>query len=211
LDAQSAAEYVGNSIFINLYKYDGSAFVPSAVSLVHEIQANEFGKLLPLYFANPVALSAGDLILPIATFFDGAPVPVAFAGKSIDGTTIGLAGGDLIGLIGDGPLVDAPVVRLDFGTYASIEEVALDQNQVNLYPNPASDAATLVYALNTESVVTIEVRDLAGKLVYASNEGTLSAGSHNLTIPTANFADGMYTYSLVANGAQVTNKFIVKK
>ena len=213
LDAQSAADYVGNSIFCNLYRYNGTEFIPIAISLIHEIQANEFGSLVALQFEDPISLAAGDLILPVATFFDNAEVPIAFAGKSLDGSTLGLAGGDLIGLIGDdnGYTVDAPVVRLDFGTYLSIETSALEASKVVLYPNPASDNATIAYSLNTESTVTIEVRDLAGKLVYSSNEGQLAAGSHSMTISTASMADGMYTYSLVANGAQVTNKFVVKK
>jgi len=206
-------DYIGNEIFCQLFKYNAATqeydFV--AISMSHNLVAGNFGNLINLQFEEAIALNAGDVILPIACFFESAVAPVAFAGFSLAGTTLGLAGGDLVSLQPSGNIVEAPVVRLDFGQYLSIEESAIEASNVILYPNPASDNATIAYSLNTESSVSIEVRDLAGKLVYSSLEGKLAAGSHNKTISTATLADGIYTYTLVANGAQVTNKFVVKK
>jgi flagellar hook assembly protein FlgD len=130
---------------------------------------------------------------------------------SFAGTTLGLAGGDLVSLSPTGDLVEAPVVRLDFSNIASIEESSLVSNNVVLYPNPTSNEATIAFTLNNDAAVTIEVRDLSGKVVYTSNEGQLVAGAHNTTLSTESMASGMYTYSVSANGAVVTNKFVVKK
>jgi hypothetical protein len=215
LDAQSAAEYVGNSLFCSLYKLNaGSGELQfEAISITHEIQSNEFGRLVALQFEEPISLQAGDLIAPIAGFFSGADVPIAFAGKTIAGSVVGLADGGLIGLAPDdnGVTVDAPVVRLDFGTYLNIDESALTASEVNLYPNPASNNATISFSLANESTVSVEVRDLAGKLIYSSNEGQLAAGSHELNLSTAAMAEGMYTYTLTSGDAQITKKFVVKK
>ncbi len=208
------ADYAGNEIFCQLFKYNATTqeydFV--AISMSYNLQTADFGNLINLQFDQTIPLNAGDVILPIACFFESAAAPVAFAGFSLANTTIGLNGATLTTLASDdGKVVEAPVVRLDFGQYLSIEESAIEASNVVLYPNPASTNATIAYSLNTESSVSIEVRDLAGKLVYSSEEGKLAAGSHNMTISTATLADGIYTYTLVANGAQVTNKFVVKK
>jgi hypothetical protein len=206
-------DYIGNELFVQLYKYsaDLEDYEFVAISNTVELTAANFGQLVNLDFANPISLTAGDVILPIASFFDGSVAPVAFAGMSFAGTTLGLAGGDLVSLSPTGDLVEAPVVRLDFSNIASVEESTLASNNVVLYPNPTSNEATIAFTLNNDAAVSIEIRDLSGKVVYTSNEGQLAAGAHNTTLSTVSFASGMYTYSVSANGAVVTNKFIVKK
>ncbi len=215
LSAAAQAEYLGNPVLAQLYYYDPVAddYIFLGITSEHEIVSGDFGKIVNLYFDERIELTAGMDVIALASFYDGSPVPVATAGTSIAGTTIGRDGTSWVSLIADAPgnVVRAPVVRLDFGTYIGFDEYAISSENVSLYPNPASDNATIAYSLNTESSVSIEVRDLAGKLVFASEEGMLSAGSHNMTISTATLADGLYTYTLVANGAQVTNKFVVKK
>lgn len=210
--AANQADYTGNELFVQLYKFNASIGEYEFVAISNTIQlaTANYGNLVNLDFANPISLTAGDVILPIASCFDGSIVPVAFAGMSFGGTTLGLAGGDLVGLAGTGDLVQAPVVRLDFSNIASIEEATIASNNVALYPNPTSDEATIAFTLNNDAAVTIEVRDLSGKVVYTSNEGQLAAGAHQTTLSTVAFASGMYTYSVSANGAVVTNKFVKK-
>jgi len=213
--AASQGDYIGNPVLAQLYYYDPIAddFIFLGITPEHEITSADFGKIVNLYFDERIQLTAGMDVVALASFYDGSIVPIATAGTSQAGTTIGRDGASWVTLIADAPgnVVRAPVVRLDFGNYIGFDEYAISSENVSLYPNPASDNATIAYSLNTESNVSIEVRDLAGKLVYSSEEGKLSAGSHNMTISTATLADGMYTYTLVANGAQVTNKFVVKK
>lgn len=206
------ADYVGNELFCQIWKFnEETGWALASISQFKTIVAGDFGKMVNLQFEEPLSLVAGDVVLPIASFFTGSAVPIMMAGNSISGTTTGIGNGELIGLAGDGNYVEVPVVRLDFGTYLNIEESAIQSMNVTLYPNPASNNATIAYTLNTESTVTIEVRDLSGKLVYSSNEGNQKTGAHTTSIATDKFAEGMYTYTLTANGSQVTNKFIVKK
>lgn len=205
------SDYIGNELFVQLYRFTpGVGYEFVAISNTIQVAAANFGNLVSLDFDNPISLTAGDVILPIASCFDGSIVPVAFAGMSFAGTTIGLAGGELVNLAATNGLAQAPVVRLDFSNIASIEESTLVSNNVVLYPNPASDEATIAFTLNNDAAVTIEVRDLSGKVVYTSNEGQLTAGAHHTTLSTVSFASGMYTYSVSANGAVVTNKFVKK-
>jgi hypothetical protein len=211
IPSASQAQYVGNELFCQMWKFNESTgWELIAISMFKTLASGDFGKLVNLQFEEPIQLQAGDIILPIASFFTGATVPIALAGNSIRGTTTGIGNGGLIGLAGTGNFVSAPVVRLDFGTYLNIEESAIEAMNVTLYPNPTSNNATIAYTLNTASKVSIEVRDLSGKLVYSANENQV-AGAQTLTIATDKFAEGMYTYTLTANGSQVTKKFIVKK
>lgn len=209
------ADYVGNNIFAQLYHFDPNVgdFVFLGITSEYEVKSTDFGRIVWLYFNNRIPLTAGMDVVALASCFQGAEVPIAFAGSSLAGTTIGMDGADFVNLIADAPgnVVRTPVIRLDFGNYASLENNVINTSSVSLYPNPASNNATIVYSLNTESTVSIEVRDLAGKVVATVNAGQLAAGEHQATISTEALASGVYTYTLTANGAQVTDKFVVKK
>jgi hypothetical protein len=208
-------DYIGNSVFAQLYYFNPATEAIEFLGITSErtIQATDFGKIVWLYFENRIPLTAGMDVAAMASCFQGSEVPIAFAGSSIAGTTIGMDGADFVSLIADDPgnVVRTPVVRLDFGNYIGFEENTINTSSVNLYPNPATNNATIAYSLNTESTVMIEVRDLAGKVVYSVNQGQLAAGDHQVALSTEAFASGVYTYTLSANGAQVTNKFVVKK
>jgi hypothetical protein len=219
ISSANQEQYIGNEVFCQIWKYNEEAgwalatnvSGSAAISQTRAIQASDFGTLINLDFEELIEFSAGDIILPIAGYYTGSPVPIMYAGKSVRYQTTGIANGALTGLIPTGNYNDVPVIRLFIDASANIEESAIESMNVTLYPNPASNNATIAYTLNTESTVTIEVRDLSGKLVYSSNEGNQNTGANTASIATDKFAEGMYTYTLTANGSQVTNKFIVKK
>ncbi|MEX1193348.1 MAG: T9SS type A sorting domain-containing protein [Brumimicrobium sp.] len=100
-------------------------------------------------------------------------------------------------------------LNLDESLNVSDEE--FEKNSVKLYPNPTSESATVSYSLKSESPVSLEVRDLTGKVVYKSEETNQLAGSHKMKINTSNLSNGMYTYTLVSKDIKVTNKFVVGK
>ena len=206
------AEYIDNILFVQLFKFvPGTGYEFVAISMEHEMKAGEFGGLVDVQFEEPVSLQAGDIILPVACFFTGSVVPIAFSGYTTAGNVVGVGDNSMISLASDGNLVQAPVVRLDFGTYLSVEDNVIESSNVSLYPNPASNNATIAYSLNEGSDVAVEIRDMAGKLVYSAEVSNVAAGSHTMAISTSAMAEGMYTYTLVANGSKVTKKFVVKK
>jgi hypothetical protein len=81
---------------------------------------------------------------------------------------------------------------------------------VSVYPNPASTNVRIAYAVINTSEIAINVVDITGKTVFSSNEGTVEAGTHNLDLNTADFANGVYTIQIVHNNGIVTSKFIKK-
>lgn len=80
----------------------------------------------------------------------------------------------------------------------------------NIYPNPASDNASLNYIFyDAQTSVKVVVRNVLGSVV---GEYTLSAQERQLTLPVDRFIPGVYFYTLwVNNKSVVTKKLIVKR
>lgn len=83
--------------------------------------------------------------------------------------------------------------------------------QMTQYPNPSIDGIVSVdYAINKSfNNVTLEVRDLNGKLITSVNEGTKTAGNYTIKLNNK-LAAGTYIYSLNADGYRFTKKMIVE-
>jgi hypothetical protein len=82
----------------------------------------------------------------------------------------------------------------------------------DIYPNPASDVATLEYSFEKESNnVSVIVYDIRGTKVFEEKQGTLAAGSHKITLNTEAFSAGSYFYQVRANGYVLTKEFIISK
>jgi hypothetical protein len=117
VSSANQAQYVGNEFYVVVYKYsiDNGGFDIIGYSSSYTLDYSDFGNIIEIDLENPVTVNPGDIILPIAVFYEGATVPIAFAGNSLQGTTLGVAGGDLVSLAGgNGVMVSTPVVRLDF-------------------------------------------------------------------------------------------------
>lgn len=202
--------YIGNELYVELWRVVDGEAVFAGISEPHLVTAGNFGNLVQCYFEDPVTVSAGEVVIAIAASSETALVPVAFSGTHRAGNTLGKAGGDFVTLAADNDYVEVPVVRLDFGNYVSIDEQTLSSESVMVYPNPADENATVVYTLNAESAVSIVVRDLSGKVLYSVENAVVGAGTYHETIDLNAFAQGMYTITLTANGAQTTQKLIKK-
>jgi len=77
------------------------------------------------------------------------------------------------------------------------------------YPNPFEGTTTVDYALSESANVSVQVFNLTGAKVLDLNEGTKSAGSHNLTIDASNLDAGVYYYTFTANNSVITKKMVV--
>jgi|LakMenEpi03Aug12_release.lakeMendotaPanAssembly.Ray.scaffolds.fasta_scaffold02685_21 hypothetical protein len=104
-----------------------------------------------------------------------------------------------------------PMVRMNFNPTVGIEAAdrsngaGLGQN----VPNPANGTTMIPYELENASTVTLEVRDLSGKLVSVVNEGTRGPGSYRITLPLDQLAEGLYTYTLRTERGSLTKRLSV--
>lgn len=84
-------------------------------------------------------------------------------------------------------------------------DLTLGQNM----PNPAIDVTRIPLTLANAHNVTLEVRDMAGKLVSWEFFGNLAAGEHTLELNTSDMAAGTYTYAIVAGAERLARQMVV--
>jgi hypothetical protein len=53
--------------------------------------------------------------------------------------------------------------------------------------------------------------DLAGKVVYSNDLGTVNSGAHTVTINTDAIANGVYMVNVSVNGSVSTEKLVIRK
>lgn len=84
-------------------------------------------------------------------------------------------------------------------------------NTASIFPNPTSTNATLAIELTETSDIAIEVMNMNGQTVQAISNETLPMGSHEFTINTVDFAEGMYFTVIRSGNATKTLKLSVIK
>lgn len=78
-----------------------------------------------------------------------------------------------------------------------------------LYPNPAKEAITLSFDLNTKGEAIIEVLDITGRTVLTDTK-QVSLGSNNLSIDISSLEKGIYTVRTSINRLTNTSKLVVR-
>jgi PKD repeat protein len=93
--------------------------------------------------------------------------------------------------------------------------VGLDEltalNSAVIFPNPASDNATLAIELTEQTTLDVVVMNANGQIVQTVAAGDFEAGKHTLTIDAGNFAQGLYYTVIRSNEATQTIKLSIVK
>jgi hypothetical protein len=76
----------------------------------------------------------------------------------------------------------------------------------NVYPNPFENYTNISFTMNSTEKVELNLYDVTGKIVYSSNPGELSAGSHIIKIDAQDLRQGIYFVSL-----KIGDKLLSKK
>lgn len=103
----------------------------------------------------------------------------------------------------------------DIGNCASIDVGITEKsdlvNNVNLFPNPASNAATIEISLNEASKVDINIINSVGQLLMTKQVNATS-GLNKVSLDINNLSSGMYFYQVnTSNSKTITKKFVVEK
>jgi hypothetical protein len=83
--------------------------------------------------------------------------------------------------------------------------------QVNLFPNPTQDLATLTYSIGTTRELRIDLFSLDGKLLQNLFQGAESSGFHQLPVDTSKLPAGTYLVRLQSDNAVTTQRLAVVK
>lgn len=94
----------------------------------------------------------------------------------------------------------------------SVETVLLDNEEVNVYPNPATDVAKIEFFLQNQQNVELTIIDNSGRTIEILHSGILGAGEHSFDFDTSknNLPAGNYIYQLKTESGTRTGKFIVE-
>jgi len=106
------------------------------------------------------------------------------------------------------------MIRLNINNHENrvdgIQESGLENSLGQNWPNPFSTETQISYKLGRECPVTIEIKDVTGKLVQVIGEGVKPAGEHSVRIN--NHLDaGIYFYTLKAGENRITRRMVVAK
>ena len=79
-----------------------------------------------------------------------------------------------------------------------------------IYPNPASGKTNISIFAEKDELVTVNIRDYTGKLVY-SQKAQISKGKNIIPITNLNvYSDGVYHVQLLFDDKMYTIKLIIK-
>lgn len=106
---------------------------------------------------------------------------------------------------------EEPIDTMD--TIDDVAEVMSVEPIINIYPNPAENEMNIDYSLTKAGKVSIEIRDIAGRLMAASNLGLKKPYMmHTQHLSLTKIPSGMYLVNLyVDNYKHVSSKFVVNR
>ena len=213
IDSADQSDYIGKEFYGVLYEYDTDGN-PNYIDETepHSLEATDFGQLITLNFTNPASLISGTKYLVTVHSYQNSEVPVMLSGLTPLGQTRGFDGTNYYYLNGNDAfpnLADAPVVRMDFTNYASVNNLTPIQD-VTSFPNPFDQSATLQFELKSDELITIVMTDIAGREVKHFPETLYTSGINTLNLECSVFRSGIYNCTLISASGSRTIR-VVKK
>jgi len=167
-----------------------------------------------LVLEDPYTAPGGSVLAAGFEHYGGSSVQIWESQYAYDNTSF------VYGPFGSGSAYDwyytneTPMVRLNLDPNATntvaVQEVTTEHFQLYpLAPNPAAESTRLQYRLDQAADVALEVYDMTGKLVQQMNRGTQAPGYHSITLDVTAMNAGVYTTTLVVNGARATERLLV--
>lgn len=98
----------------------------------------------------------------------------------------------------------------DATTTGIITETATE-NSMNVYPNPATDNATVNFTLGESAKVQVSVVDALGRVIISADLGNMSAGEQNYQLNTESLNNGLYFVNVQIDGNKITKRIAISK
>ncbi|PCJ80867.1 MAG: flagellar basal body rod modification protein [Flavobacteriales bacterium] len=89
------------------------------------------------------------------------------------------------------------------------DELKMMNDELRIYPNPASNWANIEFELTAEGDVSIEIFDATGRKAMNDLRHKMGEGRQVIPINTQNLANGIYYCTLSANHSSITKKLLV--
>lgn len=124
----------------------------------------------------------------------------AYAGQKIYISWLHASDDDYFFSIDDVLIVDGMIINAADPTTADLRFVT--------YPNPADDLLNVMYRLENQAVVQLDVVDAAGRTVLSSSRETQPAGEFSVPVNLTRLTAGNYVVVLKVDDRFVTGKFV---
>jgi hypothetical protein len=98
---------------------------------------------------------------------------------------------------------------INLSSATGIAEIPLVSN-ILIFPNPASDLVTVDFDLADNKNVSVEMKDVLGRVVKTGDAKPLQAGHHQISIPLSDIAKGIYFISVRSNAQVLTQKLVIE-
>jgi hypothetical protein len=106
-----------------------------------------------------------------------------------------------------------PFVRTYFGRVpvapVSVPETFMNNKTTPAYPDPANTSINIPITMNQEGIAKVIIANITGQELKAQTLNCKGGLTTNATFNTSDLADGMYLYSINANGQTISGKFVV--
>jgi hypothetical protein len=107
-------------------------------------------------------------------------------------------------------LVDSAKINPLPSSAVSVNDISAIENQIKVFPNPATNLVSIKYHLKTNSLVTIELFDMLGKSVkMLLPETQQNVEAHQNTWQINDVSSGLYFIKMTINGTESTIKLSV--
>jgi rhamnogalacturonan endolyase len=94
---------------------------------------------------------------------------------------------------------------------AGIHELQQADFELQIFPNPINDFATISYTLNKDADVQIVLTDLPGKVISVVENTESNRGKHELKVDLQNIANGIYLLEIRTAERIETRKIIISR
>ena len=82
---------------------------------------------------------------------------------------------------------------------------------LDIYPNPATNVATVAFGMKQSENVLITVYNMLGQKVMTENEGVLAQGEHSVKLDASDLSNGIYYVNVITDNNSITKKIIISK
>jgi hypothetical protein len=84
-------------------------------------------------------------------------------------------------------------------------------NEFSTYPNPTTGKLNLNFTLATDSDVTLDLWDIAGRSMMTQNLENQSEGSHQIALNLESIQDGLYILKIRTQNGEKSTRILIKK
>lgn len=209
-------DYIGQLIYVEIWKYDEAQGDLEYVMNTgdYEIQPSDIGEFVAIPMLDEAGVDAtlsaeaGETYLVMAGHYGGVDVGFLMAQGVNDRSALFFDATNTLGFFAD---MNAIMIRPSTVSYLNTNEITASNFNLVAYPNPAKNQTTVAFELENNSDANITVTDMSGKVVYSEVIQNANAGKNEMTISTANFANGIYFLNLATSNINAQEKIVVNK